>query len=78
MIAADHNRRLELAPAHHLVEGKTEPMAITEADPANTRRQPLELDLLARHVEPVVQVGVIWQQLLHLGVGAIDILRIAG
>ena len=30
-----------------------------------------------RHVEPVVQVRVVRHQLLHLGVGAVDVLRIA-
>ena len=51
--------------------------ALAEADPADARRQALERDALARHVEPVVQVRVVGDQLLHLGVGAVDVLRIA-
>ena len=44
MVAADHDRRLEFAIRHHLVEGKPDAMAIAETDPANARRQALELD----------------------------------
>ena len=36
------------------------------------------MDLLPSQVEPVVQVGVIGQQLLHLRVGFVDILWVAG
>ena len=78
MVAADDDRRLELAARHHLVEGQAEPMPVAKADPADARRQALELDPLARHVEPVVQMRVVRQQLLHLRVGAVDVLRIAG
>ncbi len=59
MVAADHDRRLQLARGHHLVEGETEAMAVAEAHPADARRQALELDALAGHVEPVVQVRVV-------------------
>ena len=53
-------------------------MAIAEADPADARRHALERDALARHVEPVMQVRVAGRELLHLGVGLVNILRIAG
>ena len=36
-------------------------MAVAEADPADARRQALEGDALARHVEPVVQMRVAGQ-----------------
>ena len=39
--------------------------------------RPWKRDPLARHVEPVVQVRVVRDQLLHLGVGAVDVLRVA-
>src|SRR6185503_4875146 len=48
MIAADDDRRLELAGRNHLVERETEPMALPESDPADARRQTLEADALAR------------------------------
>ncbi len=78
MVAADHDRRLQFAACHHLVEGEAQPMPVAEADPADPRRQALERNTLPRHVQPVVQVGVIRQQLLHLGIGAIDVFGIAG
>ena len=53
-------------------------VAVAEPDPADARRQALKGDALARHVEPVVQVRVVGDQLLHLGVGLVDVLGIAG
>jgi hypothetical protein len=74
---ADDDRRLELARRHHLVEGQAQAVAIAQPDPADARRQALEFDALSRHVEPVVEMVVVRHQLLHLGIGAIDVLRIA-
>src|SRR3546814_6785113 len=48
-----------------------------EADPADARRQALEADARARHVEPVVELRIVGDQFLHLGVGPVDVLRIA-
>ena len=62
---------------HHLVERQAEPVPLAEADPADPRRQALEGDPLARHVEPAVEVRVVGDQLLHLRVGAVDVLGIA-
>jgi hypothetical protein len=45
--------------ADHFVEGKAGAMAVAQTDPADPRRQALEGDALARHVEPVVQMGVV-------------------
>ena len=59
VVAADHDGRLEFATRDHLVERKSDAMAITEPDPANARRQALKLDARARHVEPVVQMLVV-------------------
>ena len=77
MVAADHDRRLQFARRHHLVEGQAEPVALPEPDPADPRRQALEGDPLARHVEPAVEVRIVGDQLLHLGVGLVDVLGIA-
>ena len=73
MIATDDDRRLQLAALHHFIERQPQPVAIAKADPADPRRQPLELDLRLRHVEPVVKMLVVRHQLLDLGVGAEDI-----
>ena len=77
MVAADDDRCLEFALRHHLVEGEAKAMAIAQAHPADAGGQTLEVDLLPRHVEPVMEMGVVGQQFLHLGVGLVDILRIA-
>ena len=52
-------------------------MALAQADPADARRQALEADALARHVEPAVQVRVVGDQFLDLGVGLVDVFGIA-
>ena len=77
MVAADDDRRAEFAVADHFVEGEAEAVAIAEADPADARRQPLEGDAFLGHVEPVVQVRVVREQFLDLGVGLADVFRIA-
>ena len=77
MVATDHHRRLELAVANHLVERQAQLVAQAKAHPADTRRQALKVDPLACHIEPVVQVGVVGNQLLDLGVGLVDVLGIA-
>src|SRR5260221_13585904 len=77
MVAADDDRRLDLAPRHHLVEREANPRPLAEAEPADARRQALELDLLPRHVEPVVEMAVAGDERLDLGVGAVDVLRLA-
>src|SRR5437764_11013043 len=78
MVAADHDRRLHLALPYHLVEGEADPRPLAESEPADPCRQALELDLLPRHVEPVVEMAVAGDQRLDLGVGAIDVLGLAG
>src|SRR6185369_17386574 len=74
MIAADHDRRLEFAVAHHLVEREAELVALAETDPADARRQALEADALFGHVEPVVQVWIVRNELFYLFVGFINVL----
>ena len=78
MVATDDDRGGQFAAAHHLVERQAQLGALAEANPADARRQALEADALARHVQPAVQVFVIRDQLFHHGVGFVDVLRIAG
>ena len=59
------------------VEREPEPVPVAEPDPADARRQALETDARARHVEPVVQMPVVRHQLLDLGVGPENVLGIA-
>src|SRR5689334_22870107 len=77
MVATDDDRRGDLAVPHHLVEREAKPMALAETDPANARRQALKRDPFACHVEPAMQVLIVWNQLLHLLIGAVDVLWVA-
>ncbi len=78
MIPSDHDGRLQLALAHHLVEGQARHVALAQAQPADARGQALEGDALARHVEPAVHVRVVREQFLDLGVGLVDVFGVTG
>ena len=78
VVPADDDGGLEFPPADHLVERQAQPVALSEAHPADARRQPLELDVLAGRVEPVVEVRVVGDQFLDLRVRPVDVLGIAG
>ena len=78
VIPANDDRRGDFAAAHHFVKRQTEFLPPLQTDPADTRRQSLEADALARHIQPVVQMLIIFNDLFHFRVGFVDILRIAG
>ena len=78
MIAADDDRRLELARPYHLVEREAGEMALAQPQPADARGQALERDALARHPEPAMQMRIGGKELLHLAIGLVDVLGIAG
>ena len=78
MIAADDDRRLQRSGAHHFVEREPGAIALAEADPAYARRKSLECNTLARHVEPAVERCILGEELLHLAVGLVDVLGVAG
>ena len=77
VIPADHDRGFELTRLDHGVEGQPGAVPLAQADPANARRQALEGDALGRHVQPAVQVGILGEQFFHLGVGLVNVLRVA-
>ena len=76
MVTANHHRRAQLTIFNHVVKGLGEAGTVFQTHPANACRQALEADALAGHVQPVVQVRVIRDQLFDLGVGFIDIFRV--
>ena len=76
MVAPNHNRGFQAAVAHHFVERQSQFVADAQTDPADARRQPLKGDPFPRHIQPVVQVAVLGQQLFDLLIGLVDILRI--
>jgi len=77
VIATDDQRRLHLAGANQLVERQADLGAIAVAEPADARRQPLELDALAGELEPAAEIGVVRHDLEHGGIGDGDVLGIA-
>src|ERR1700683_3734731 len=76
MVAANDDRRLQLAACDHGVESKPKPMPIAQPHPADARRQPLKLDALARHVEPAMQMRIRRDELLHFLIRSVNILRV--
>ena len=77
MVAADHDRRGDVAAADHLVEAQPEPVALAVAEPADPRRQALERDPLAGQADPAGQPLVVGELLEHGPVGGGDVGRIA-
>ena len=78
MIAANHDRRLELAAAHQAVhrQAKLGPLAV--AQPADARRQALEADAPAGQRQPAGQRLIVREEFGGQAVGAVNVLRIAG
>ena len=58
VVAPDHDRRLQLARGDHLVEAQPGEVALAVAEPANPRRQALELHLLAG--QPIQRAMCSW------------------
>ena len=77
MVAANHNRRFQLATFHHGVKGQPGNVPLAQANPANARWQALKIDALGRHVQPAVQVLVGRKKLFHLGVGFGNVFGVA-
>src|SRR5438309_10970692 len=76
VIAADDDRRPELAATDELVDRFTELGALAVAEPAHARGQTLERHALAREPDPARQRLVLAEELEHEPVGAADVLPI--
>src|SRR6476469_3264182 len=78
MITADHDRCADLAGCDQVIESQAGlvPLAITK--PADSRRQPLEADLVASTTHPFVQPIIVWEETHHSLVGGFDVGWIAG
>src|SRR2546425_10393832 len=76
MIAPYHNGSLHNALAHQLVECQPHFVALAVAQPADTRRQPLEMDFLAGQRDPTFQRRILREEFENSLVGAIDIFGI--
>ncbi|MNC48981.1 hypothetical protein D3C75_981280 [compost metagenome] len=76
MVAADDDGGGKLARSDHLVEHQAGAVTVAQTDPADARRQALEGDALAGHVQPAVQAGVVREQLLHRLIRLADVFGI--
>ena len=76
MVAPNNHWRFQFAIGDHFIKRHTETMAVAQTDPTNPRRKTLERNAFARHIEPVVQMLVVWQQLFDLLVRLINIFRV--
>ena len=63
VVAADHDRRLDVALPDELVDREPGARAVAVAEPADPRGQPLEGDALGRELEPALEGGVVREQL---------------
>ena len=77
MIAAHDDRRLQLAVLHHVVHGQAEFGALAVAEPADARGESLELDPLAREVDPAAENAVLREHLQDEIVGGVNVGGIA-
>src|SRR5579884_2519947 len=78
MIAADDDRRFELAACHQFVEAQSRFCAVAESKPADARGQTLERNTLLRHCNPASQRRILRKEFEQLVVTALDVRRIAG
>src|SRR5450432_3277543 len=78
MIAADHDRRGELAARDEIIQRDAELRAIALTEPADARGEPLKVHLLLRELDPARELLVVRKELEDQLIGAVDILRIAG
>src|SRR5215472_1774741 len=78
MVAANDYRRAEFPFGDHFNERQPKSCAFAKSNPADARRQPLEMDFLARHIQPAVQMRVIRDQFLYFGIGFVNVFRVAG
>src|SRR5258708_37391042 len=73
MVPANHDGSGHSALSNHLVEEKACPIAFTIAKPADTRRKPLEGNLLRCEPKPFLEPDVLRKQLQQRLVGLCDI-----
>src|SRR5437870_13635013 len=77
MIAADHDRRLDLSRLHEMVDSLAEESALTISQPADPRRQALKSHFLTREVDPSIQNFVLRKQLQNEIVCQRDVARVS-
>src|ERR1041385_9104598 len=77
MIAADRDRRLQIATLHEVVDRLAHLGAFTVTEPADARRQPLKMHAVARETQPAIQRPIFGKHLQREIVSLANVLRIA-
>ena len=78
MITTDDDRCADLARRDQVVEGQACLVPLAIAEPADSRRQSLEADLVTSTTHPFVQPIIVWEEIHHSLVGCFDVGWIAG
>ena len=73
MIASDHDGRLDAAVRHQFVNLESEPGPLAVSEPADARRQSLEMYPLLSQADPARQAGIFRKQAQDQFVGRGDI-----
>jgi hypothetical protein len=76
MVAADHDRRANLARTDELVDREPGLRARSEAEPTDTGRQPLKCDPLRSEIEPALENLVLVKEVTQRPVDRRDVLRL--
>jgi hypothetical protein len=77
MIAADDDRRLDLARTYEVVDCEPCPSPVSVAKPTDPSWEPLEGNALRRQLQPPLEQYVVWEALPQRRVDRRDIPRIA-
>src|SRR5208337_4614435 len=77
VVTAHHDRRFDLALLYQVVERQAELRALAITEPADAARQSLELDPLAREIDPATEDFVLGKHLQHQIVGSVNVGGIA-
>ena len=77
MIAPDHDRRFHFSAGDQFIELQSRLDALAISQPADARRQSLERDFLARHLQPALQMIVFGEQFHDGFVGRVNIFLVA-
>src|SRR6185369_12949664 len=63
MIAPDRDRRFKVAALHEIVDRLAHLSTLTVTEPADARRQSLEVNAIARQTQPAIQRAIVGKHL---------------
>jgi len=77
MVAPNHDRRFDFPFLHQIVDRQAELRPLAIPQPADARRQALELDALARQIDPAPQNTVLGKQFQNQLIGHMNVRSLA-